>query len=337
MLNSIKAFIVALWISISSILPGHAKIPSPTPFINNTPVANYINDYNLFGKINDYRESIKLPTFSLDDETCKIAENILNTKFWQTGIQINDYKNYCSSCTSLTTAESQSEYNLDAIINSWKNDKVTLANLKSDNTYACVKVSGDKVVLALTSKSGVDYVNNINTDQITDCVSSAPNCNGSSIRLKQSQCSNITCCQVGNTWTVYSSNTACTQAQNNYNSSKNSQVNNYIPLPSTGAPLVNCVTKYGVYTYMTQSQCDAELAWEQQLQQKPQQTIIPVDNTYNNQQCKSNAAQDFAEKKQGVQNLYGSMTDTADAIIQAQLTPEYQQAIAVCDQQYPLQ
>lgn len=54
----------------------------------------------------------------------------------------------------------------------------------------------------------------VNSDPITDCVSSYPNCNGESIRLKQSQCKNIICCGFSDgRWEVYPSREKCEQAQ----------------------------------------------------------------------------------------------------------------------------
>lgn len=58
------------------------------------------------------------------------------------------------------------------------------------------------------------YIPPSDQDPIVDCTSSAPNCNGSSIKLHRSECSQITCCQIGNTWSVYPSSDKCKEAQN---------------------------------------------------------------------------------------------------------------------------
>lgn len=50
-------------------------------------------------------------------------------------------------------------------------------------------------------------------------------CGGSSIALKQSECKNSTCCQIGEKWIFYTSNTKCNQDQEAYNNSD---------------PIVNC-------------------------------------------------------------------------------------------------
>jgi len=69
----------------------------------------------------------------------------------------------------------------------------------------------------------------VDPDPVVDCVSSAPNCNGSSIRARKSQCSKITCCQISSSWSVYSSSEDCTKAQTSANPAP-AQVTN----PSTG-------------------------------------------------------------------------------------------------------
>jgi hypothetical protein len=53
----------------------------------------------------------------------------------------------------------------------------------------------------------------VDSDPIIDCDSSYPNCKGTSIRVRRSQCSKITCCQVGNTWSIYPTNEKCDEAQ----------------------------------------------------------------------------------------------------------------------------
>ena len=114
----------------------------------------------------------------------------------------------------------------------------------------------------------------IDSDPIIDCKSSYPNCNGSSIRVHQSQCSNITCCQIGSSWSVFPSNEECNKAQNEHNSGSD-----YIYTYPTSKPISNTdnptptPTKYQVQPTATptinvgqvvkdiescQSQCSAE-------------------------------------------------------------------------------
>ena len=75
-------------------------------------------------------------------------------------------------------------------------------------------------------------------DPIIDCESSAPNCKGTSIRVRRSQCSKITCCQVGNNWSIYSTNEKCDEAQNNSNN-----------VVQAGETKINCSYNSGVYKY----------------------------------------------------------------------------------------
>lgn len=75
-------------------------------------------------------------------------------------------------------------------------------------------------------------VNTTNTDPITNCQN--PNCG--QIQIRKSLCSDVTgyvCCQIGNTWTWYSSRDKCKQDQNNYyNQRVRYTVPTYAPLPT---------------------------------------------------------------------------------------------------------
>lgn len=104
----------------------------------------------------------------------------------------------------------------------------------------------------------------VNNDPVVDCLSSAPNCDGESIRLKQSQCKNITCCQVGNSWSVYSSSEKCKQAQQatQPNQQAPQQIQITVPQPMTypTLPPVNtaCYTSAQGTYILCISSCKAE-------------------------------------------------------------------------------
>lgn len=53
----------------------------------------------------------------------------------------------------------------------------------------------------------------VNTDPIVICQHQAPECTGKSIEVRNSQCAQTSCCQVGNTWQLYSSVEKCKEAQ----------------------------------------------------------------------------------------------------------------------------
>lgn len=53
----------------------------------------------------------------------------------------------------------------------------------------------------------------VDADPVISCTSSHPQCEGQSIQVKQSACSNIYCCQVGDKWNVYPSEDACNAAR----------------------------------------------------------------------------------------------------------------------------
>jgi len=92
-------------------------------------------------------------------------------------------------------------------------------------------------------------------DPIVDCLSSHPNCNGETIRLKNSQCSQIYCCGLPDgKWILYASKQKCeAEAQ------KNAQ-----------PKLVSCVLSYGTFN-LTESTCS---------DYKAKDSYRPSNNTY---------------------------------------------------------
>jgi hypothetical protein len=70
-----------------------------------------------------------------------------------------------------------------------------------------------KTVTAETNPSPTVQVKYVESDPVITCTSSYPNCSGQSIQVRQSACSTITCCQVGDKWSVYPSENDCKAAQ----------------------------------------------------------------------------------------------------------------------------
>lgn len=99
----------------------------------------------------------------------------------------------------------------------------------------------------------------VNYDSVTDCVSSAPNCKGESIRLRQSQCKNIICCGFNDgRWEVYPSREKCEQEQNAYKPTSEVQRPTQ---PTTGLNFY-CYDNTLKYSYYTSSgeQCNKDNA-----------------------------------------------------------------------------
>ncbi len=71
---------------------------------------------------------------------------------------------------------------------------------------------------------------NVNSDPIVNCGVSA-NCGGGYKSMKNSECNNTTCCEVGGKWYFYTDKNKCNQDQQAYNNSTNS---NYV-YPTTSA------------------------------------------------------------------------------------------------------
>ena len=86
----------------------------------------------------------------------------------------------------------------------------------------------------------------IDPDPIIDCESSYPNCKGSSIRVRKSQCSLITCCQVGSTWSIYQTTEKCKEAQKSIQPQAQITVTQQSP-SSTKVPVYLTWYKYTTY------------------------------------------------------------------------------------------
>ncbi len=100
----------------------------------------------------------------------------------------------------------------------------------------------------------------IDSDPFIDCESSSPNCKGISIRVRKSQCSKITCCQIGNSWSIYQTVELCKEAQKNVKPTQ--QVQN--PTIPTARPTTQlnyyCYDNTYKYSYYTSSgeQCNKD-------------------------------------------------------------------------------
>lgn len=145
----------------------------------------------------------------------------------------------------------------------------------------------------------------VDPDPITSCTSSYPNCVGQSISLKSSQCSSITCCQIGNKWSIYADKNKCTQDQNAYygksnpsTSTNNSGNNSYIPPTYYPCTLYYPALHYSQYypsLYKTKADCDSAQASLNQGTSTTQNstptsapTSVPIPNQQSIEQCKSN-------------------------------------------------
>lgn len=176
----------------------------------------------------------------------------------------------------------------------------------------------------------------------------SPNCGGGTTPLRQNECSNSTCCQIGNKWIFYKDKNQCTQDQNT--ESINARRPNYVPSQITTVPYVptqyySCtlyypsLKTYSTYNYLYETKEDCDGAQQSLNQsgansnsgQTQQPTTVP-DNSYNQQQngqCKMYANQWYAN--QGTQ-CSGSCAEAAKQIAY----PEYQAKLADCDKIYPI-
>jgi hypothetical protein len=158
-------------------------------------------------------------------------------------------------------------------------------------------------------------------------------CGGGTTPLKQSECNNSTCCQIGNKWIFYKNKSQCIQDQNAYNGNNTN---------NSKSGLILCVKSFGSF-WDTQSDCDStpNTAPAQPNSQsntpvpttapQPTQQPQPVDATaYNN--CVSNVQNTYNQQQQGCMAQYGGQ-GTGQACIQIAQQNE-QQALNSCNS-YP--
>ena len=137
---------------------------------------------------------------------------------------------------------------------------INLENAAKVNNYDTLKVTTSPSPTATPEVKGVVANPTVqNTDPIINCGISAE-CGGGSRQMKKSECTQTTCCQIGNKWYFYLSKTKCLADQASANQAKTPSYNtlpNYAP----------CTVYYPVlgysqtYNYISPAQC---LTWQQQ-------------------------------------------------------------------------
>lgn len=154
----------------------------------------------------------------------------------------------------------------------------------------------------------------VNNDPITDCVSSAQQCNGESIRLKQSQCKNIICCGFADgRWEVYASREKCEQAQKGSQPTTQTQqqtntTNNKVPVFLT----------YGKFTtYCPSQNVDAVKSIDATMTSKSTQWAKDyntcADNFYKSDSCHVGCSNTNKSELDTCYALYGYTGDSSSA------------------------
>ena len=175
----------------------------------------------------------------------------------------------------------------------------------------------------------------IDPDPIVSCNINS-NCGGGTRQMKKSACTQSTCCQLGSTWSIYPNNTACDQAQTNYNSSKTSGVN--YPPCTVYYPALNYSQ---TYIYTSPSQCSL---WQQtasagstnttQPTRQPTATPIQDNSEYNDllKQHEEACQQIYVEwtyyKENFYANEYNNYSSSYEAIQELErIRQAYQQSM----------
>lgn len=239
------------------------QMPKPSETANETSEGQ-IDNIQLFKTINNYREENNLARVNLDRESCDIAVRIIESDWWAGTYNLEEYRDLCPQCNGLGVSLAKDITNLDAILTNWKNDDDTEQNLNGSYKYGCVESAEGKIALVYVNKSS-NVKAAVNTDPVVDCKSTHPDCYGETLKLKQSQCSNIFCCGfTDGTWKLYPSEESCKQAWANKSTKTNYQNTSptYTYTPPTYYsctlyyPALNTYTTYDSL-YETKEECDS--------------------------------------------------------------------------------
>jgi len=173
-------------------------------------------------------------------EEVKILQSALatNKSIYPSGL----VSSYYGDLTKQAVINFQEEYNLSTTgeVDQQTADKFNEVYGDKTKDYYLNKITNIN-----SSSSSVGSLNqpivNTNSDPIVTCLIHT-DCGGGSRSLKQSDCNNTTCCQIGGKWYFYLNKSQCINDQNNYNnqSGRNNTFPTFVPLP-TLAPFATWV------------------------------------------------------------------------------------------------
>ncbi|MBI2019052.1 hypothetical protein HYS95_00090 [Candidatus Daviesbacteria bacterium] len=233
----------------------------------------------IIAKINTERKKEDLtPLFEnqlLDKSSETRAQDVLNTNSWE--IKPKNGKDFSyfikeAGYNSEYSGESlaRNYYDTSSVVSSLMTDKTNKDNILGKNfkdigvtvkegflsdkkTKIVVIHFGSPITPTATIKPSQKTVYT-DPDPFIDCESSYPNCKGTSIRVRSSQCSKTTCCQVGTTWSIYPSNEKCDDAQKNFQSQQAPVQNTTQNISQPSSNKVPVFISYNGYTVYCPSQ-----------------------------------------------------------------------------------
>lgn len=145
------------------------------------------------------------------------------------------------------------------------------------------------------------------------------NCGGGSVQMRKDECNNSICCEVGDTWRMYSSKSDCNQAQDQYwkdyyaNKSYNNTTNNvYVPVIVPQNPVVSIPTSV---------------------------PTVKVDNTAANSQCKGDVRNWLQSAQLSLRNSARANNKGNSSWYEsesAKLENQARSGISQCDSLYPI-
>ncbi len=174
-------------------------------------------------------------------------------------------------------------------------------------------------------------------DPVITCTSSYPNCSGQSIKAKQSACSKITCCQIGDKWSVYPSSDTCSQDQKAYYANKyvptnSGTTNTYTPPSNTNEITCNVIgysQSRNVWTYiLTPAECDSAKASPPPVQPLTPFNLTLFDCTIDGQDVGKMTSAECSQKSTEYWNA--KREESNQAYSQQQAIRDYNSAVSAC-------
>ena len=193
-------------------------------------------------------------------------------------------------------------------------------------------VSG-RVVLPTSTNSSSQAVRDINTYQVpTPTTDPDPiiaceintNCGGGTMQLRRSECSNTTCCQIGNKWVLYKDPNQCTSDQNTYYKTGDAGGNYVLPHYSypTYPPLQTSEQTPG-YSYSSPT----ATPYQQQAPNLSQNSALQ-------QQCISQADYSLNIAKNNCTTQLSSGSEYLQNCIQS-AQQQHDQTVVLCEHDFP--
>jgi hypothetical protein len=172
------------------------NVLTPAPLVG-TPILPFADSDadKLFDMVNEYKKTLRLPTSVVDDEVCRVAQQIIGANFENyKQPKVSEFNSDCPTCAEYAVTFSQNNTDLISVLNMWSQDDVSKEAINNDYKYRCVKVKDTKIVLVMANKS-LTPINYFTSSKTTiECNYTYPKCGTHTFTETGNQCPSKLCC-----------------------------------------------------------------------------------------------------------------------------------------------